>query len=113
MMAATATPASRSVATWTAGPRRARRYTTSAVASAATNAAADTPNPPAAAPAPLRITTIAPSAAPDETPMMAGSAMALRNNAWNTAPAAASPAPTTTASITRGNRSWNRITSVV
>ena len=55
---------------------------------------------------------MAPNAAPEDTPMIAGSAMGFRNRAWNTAPAAASAAPTTAASRTRGSRSWNRMTSV-
>jgi len=36
----------------------------------------------------------------------------LRKSPWNSVPAIASASPTTTASITRGSRSWNRITSV-
>src|SRR6266540_2410192 len=52
------------------------------------------------------------TAAPEETPTIAGSASGFRNSAWNTAPAVARAAPTTAARSTRGSRSWNRMTSV-
>ena len=45
--------------------------------------------------------------------MIAGSAMGLRNSAWNTAPAAARAAPTSRRQQHPGSRSWNRITASV
>src|SRR6266511_800747 len=110
--AATAIPANSNVATCTLGPILANRYTRNAVRSAPVKAARGTPNA-ASAPEPANtMTAIAPSAAPEEIPMMAGSASGFRNRPWKTAPEAASAAPTTAASTTRGRRSWSRITSV-
>ena len=43
----------------------------------------ETTNPPSDAPRPSTITRIAPSAAPDETPITAGSASGFRNSPWN------------------------------
>ena len=60
IMAAMAMPARSRVATCTAGPTRASRYTTNAVARAPANAAAETKSPPAAAPPPATMTAIAP-----------------------------------------------------
>src|ERR1051325_2023221 len=111
-IAATAIPASSNVATCTVGPTRDSRYTARPVARAPRKATTGTPSPASAAPPPPRVTTIAPSAAPEDTPMMAGSASGFRNNPWNTAPAVASAAPTSAASSTLGSRSWNRITPV-
>src|SRR4029453_13732848 len=110
--AATAIPANNNVATWTVGPIRANRYTRNAVRRAPAKAASGTPKAPSAPEPANTMTAIAPSAAPEETPMMAGSASGLRNRPWNTAPDAAKAAPTTAARTTRGRRSWSRITSV-
>src|SRR6266516_4642354 len=110
--AAIATPASSNVATCTDGPMRASRNTANAVTTAPTNAAAGTPNVPKAPAPTVTITMMAPSAAPEDTPMIAGSASGFRNNPWNTIPDVASAAPTTAASTTLGNRSWNTITSL-
>ena len=111
MTAATAMPASRRVTTWTAGPTLDSRYTRKATASAPAKAAPATPNPPRTPAPPATMTAIAPNAAPEDTPMTAGSAIGFRNRPWNSVPATASPTPTTAASSTRGSRSWNRITS--
>src|SRR6266511_4045346 len=110
--AATAIPANNNVATCTVGPIRANRYTRNAVRSAPTKAASGTPKAPTAPEPANTMTAIAPSAAPEETPMIAGSAKGFRNRPWNTAPDAANAAPTTAASTTRGRRSWSKITSV-
>src|SRR6266511_645727 len=112
MTAATAMPASSRVTTWTAGPTRASRYTRNATARAPTNAAPATPRPPSTPAPPATMTTIAPRAAPEDTPITAGSAMGFRNRPWNNVPATASPTPTTAPSRTRGSRSWNTMTSV-
>src|SRR5213593_3360515 len=110
--AATAIPAKSKVATCTLGPILANRYTRNAVRSAPAKAARGTPKA-ASAPEPANtMTAIAPSAAPEETPMIAGAARGWRDRTWKTAPEAASAAPTTAASTTRGSRSWSRITSV-
>src|SRR5262245_10826894 len=50
------------------------------------------------------MTTTAPSVAPDETPSVSGDASGFRRNAWNTTPAIAKAAPTSTAARTRGSR---------
>ena len=55
-------------------------------------------------PTPATMAMVAPSAAPPETPRMYGSASGLRSTAWNAAPTAASPAPATAPSRTRGSR---------
>ena len=60
---------------------------------------------------PSTITTIAPSAAPEDTPITAGSASGFRNSPWNSIPETPRAAPTSTARATRGSRSWSRITS--
>src|SRR4029450_8741582 len=104
--AATAIPANSNVATWTVGPIRANRYTRNAVRRAPAKAASGTPEGPSAPEPANTMTAIAPSAAPEETPMMAGSASGLRNRPWNTAPDAANAAPTTAGRTTRGRGGW-------
>ena len=59
------------------------------------------------------IARLAPSAPPDDVPSRYGSAMEFRNNPCITTPAAASPAPTSIAAMTRGNRISKRISDVV
>ena len=53
--------------------------------------------------------SMAPSAAPADTPSVNGVASGLRSSAWNTTPAAASAAPTMAAASVRGRRETNRI----
>ena len=55
------------------------------------------------------IASIAPSAAPDETPSVNGVASGLRSSAWNTTPAAARVAPTIAAASVRGSRAMKKI----
>ena len=47
---------------------------------------------------------VAPSAAPDDTPVTYGSVSGLRNRSWRITPATASAAPTSEATRTRGMR---------
>ena len=54
--------------------------------------------------APRTMTKAAASAPPADTPISVGSASGLRNRPCISAPATASPAPVTTARITRGRR---------
>ena len=53
--------------------------------------------------------SIAPSAAPEETPRVKGVASGLRSSPWKTTPAAASAPPTSTPASVRGRRATNRI----
>src|SRR5882757_2089285 len=53
--------------------------------------------------------TVAPSPAPAATPSRNGSASELRSTPWYEVPPAASSAPTSAASTTRGNRSCHTI----
>ena len=55
------------------------------------------------------IASIAPSAAPLETPSVSGVASGLRSSAWKTTPAAASAPPTSAAASTRGSRAMKKI----
>ena len=67
---------------------------------------ADNPSnrPPAVNIEPNTITTLAPTEAPAETPINAGSAKGLRNRPCNRAPQVASSAPTSRERITLGSR---------
>lgn len=60
---------------------------------------------------PVTIMRLAPTAAPDKTPIIPGSASGLPNTPCMIAPATASAAPTSTARITRGNRTSHRAAS--
>ncbi len=70
------------------------------------NAATGTPAAPAhpMLAVPATIASVAPSAAPPETPRTYGSASGFRKTAWNAAPTEASPAPATAPRRTRGSR---------
>src|SRR5215218_5662717 len=64
----------------------------------------------AAANAPVNvIASMAPRAAPAETPNVNGVASGLRSRAWNTTPAAASALPTQAAASTRGSLATKKI----
>ena len=58
---------------------------------------------------PTVMASIAPSAAPAETPSVNGVASGLRSSAWKTTPDEASAAPTSAAASTRGNRATKKI----
>ena len=55
------------------------------------------------------IASIAPSAAPAETPSVNGVASGLRSSPWNTTPAVASAAPTSAPASVRGRRATKKI----
>ena len=55
------------------------------------------------------IASIAPSAAPDETPSVNGVASGLRSSPWKTTPAAASVPPTSAPASVRGSRATKKI----
>ena len=55
------------------------------------------------------IASIAPSAAPAETPSVNGVASGLRSSPWKTTPALASMAPTSAPASTRGSRATKKI----
>ena len=59
------------------------------------------------------IASIAPSAAPAETPSVNGVASGLRSSAWKTTPDAASAAPTSAAASVRGSRETKKICASV
>ena len=67
----------------------------------------ETPSAPMSRPA--AITSIAPSAAPADTPSVKGVARGLRSSACSTTPGAASVAPTMAAASTRGSRATKKI----
>src|SRR5690606_26684250 len=84
-------------------PARDIAYTSSVVRSANPNAAVTIVQLPRTL-SPNTMTVAAPTAAPQDTPITAGSASGLPKTPCMTAPDAPSAAPTSTASATRGNR---------
>ena len=101
----TTTPASR-MDTPPARPARTRAQTIAVAAAPPAKAAAGTAaaSMNVAAPRPDAMATVAPRAAPPETPSTYGSASGFLRVPWNAAPTPAKPAPATTPSRTRGKR---------
>src|SRR5690606_22834498 len=108
----TATPESSKRATGTVLPTRARRYTTTVVNRAPTNALTGTTLIPATCTADAHtMAQAAPKAAPDDTPSTDGLAIGLRNKPCSTAPERAKDPPTSPPSTTRGRRTCHKMTS--
>ena len=113
MIAAMAIPARSRVATCTAGPTRASRYTTNAVASAPANAAPETKQPrPAAPPPATMVNGSRRTPRPRTRRSRPGRRAGCGTGPGTPSPETPRPAPTSTASATRGSRSCNTMTFV-